>query len=669
VVGAISFCSAAFKLGLRDRFIGWDEPARLSQLPHLVCNNRFLLFPWVKVRNLASHVLSLSLKTLKLDWKAKYDVEPYMAETFVDSDRYRGTCYIADNWIRLGETKGFGRQGKGFVFHGNVKDLYVKVLNRRFASAFHPDIERLRSDRKELLSMITGTPVYFPKILDVLGVTQIDQESMNLSIADHLEPYIPYLSRTELLQHFVAMFKGLLSDLPRKSIEPICLAFAKPHQHRNMTNFMTRSTWDDQGMLEEYQRGLAELISDSDGMLTGDGCDFPKKGKMSVGVARQHCGPLGKVDNCQASVMVGFAGPKGFGLVDYELYMPEKWFDEDFAGKREKCCVPPGLEFRTKNRILSEMINRVYNSGRFKGKYVGVDAAFGRDGVFLDSLPKGLVYFADIPHNQQVFTSRPEMAVAAYSGRGRPPKGLVPSFPALSVSKIIADESVPWNMATLDIGAKGPITIWDKHLRVVEIRDGKPGKDVWLYARRLEDGKIKYSLCNESADATPEAIRTPALMRWSIEQCFNECKDYLGMDHYEVRTWQGWRRHILLTLIAHLFVIKLRQRFAIMPDDIPRNPRPPAPVVDKPVDTQDYTEAVIRLQNNQEINHTRIHAFPTRPQQVLTIGLILDLVNAFMAKVGHILLTIDHKMQSSAASYNFCAQSKVTDLVNNLTSP
>jgi SRSO17 transposase len=612
VVGAISFNSAAFKLGLGDAFIGWDDPTRLSLLPRLARDNRFVLFPWIKVRNLASHVLSLSLKRLRSDWAAKYGVEPYMAETFVDGDRYRGTCHIADNWVRLGRTKGFGRQGKSFVFHGNVKDLYVKVLNRRFASAFRPDVDRLRGGRRELLSMITGTPLNFPGILELMDLTGMSAEKFADILADHVEPFLPYLNRVELKPHFMTMLKGLLSDLPRKSIEPICLAYSTPDQHRNMTNFMTRSVWDDRGMLGEYQKRLSQAIFDPEGMITGDGCDFPKKGKMSVGVSRQRRGQLGKVESCQAGVMVGFSGVKGHGLVDYELHMPEKWFGEDFEGKRGKCRVPDGLEFKTKNVILGEMINRVYDSGLFKGKYVGGDAAFGRDGDFLDSLPKGLIYFADIPSNLHVFPSRPDMVAPAHGGGGRRPTGLVPSIPSIAVNQLIADESAPWSRVTLDIGSQGPITPWDKILRVVEIRDGMPGEEVWLFARRLEDGRIKYSLCNHSADATPEDIRIPALMRWSIERCFEECKKHLGMDHYEVRTWQGWRRHILMTLIAHLFVIKLRRKFAVQPDDIPRNPAPLAPVVDKPVDGRDHGETVIRHQDNQEITHKPIHIFPTK---------------------------------------------------------
>jgi hypothetical protein len=151
----------------------------------------------------------------------------------------------------------------------------------------------------------------------------------------------------------------------------------------------------------------------------------------------------------------------------------------------------------------------------------------------LDSPPKELVYFADIPYNHLVFLSRPVMAVPEYAGRGRKPSVPAPSFPPVSVDSIAKDDSVPWLEVALGTGAKGAVIAKDKRVRVVEARNGKPGKDVWLYIRRLEDGTLRYSLCNESADASLEDIRTPARMRWSIEQSFKECKSYLGMDHYE----------------------------------------------------------------------------------------------------------------------------------------
>jgi SRSO17 transposase len=355
-----------------------------------------------------------------------------------------------------------------------------------------------------------------------------------------------------------------------------------------MANFMTKSIFDDDGMLEEHQKELGRLLSHPEGMITGDGCDFPKKGNSSVGVARQYCGPAGKVDNCQASVMVGYASPEGYGLADYALYMPEKWFYDKHAALREKCRVPENLEFATKNRMLLELISKAVSSGNFKGKYIGVDSFFGRDHDFLDSLPSGFVYFADVPSNHLVFEGRPEMVIPKYSGRGRKPDES-PAFAPRKASDIAADPSIPWEEVVLGIGAKGPIIAKDKCLKVVEVRDKKPGNDIWLYVRQLEDGSVKYSLCNESMDAAHMMVRAPALMRWSIEQCFNECKKHLGMDHYEVRIWPAWRRHMLFTLIAHLFIIKLRRMFTAA-----TNSPGPAPVVASPVSADEYRNAIIQ---------------------------------------------------------------------------
>ena len=170
---------------------------------------------------------------------------------------------------------------------------------------------------------------------------------------------------------------------------------------------------------------------------------------------------------------------------------------------------------------------------------------------------QGKIYFADVKKDQMVFADRQIMVVPPYSGKGRKPQKEVPSFPPQTVEEVAESDNLPWNDVVLGIGAKGPIITKDKYLRVVEVRDGKPGKDVWLYVRQLADGNVKYALCNESADATAKDLRKPALMHWSIEQSFNECKDYLGMDHYESRSWDAWRRHILLCLIAHLFIVKL----------------------------------------------------------------------------------------------------------------
>lgn len=659
-IGAIGFCSAVYKLGPRDKYIGWDEATRMLMLPHVINSNRFLILPWIKIKNLASYVLSASIKQVRMDWQKQYEVEPYMAETFVDRQLYRGTCYKAASWTYLGITQGYGRQGNTFVYHGQPKDIYVKIMNRRFASEFHPDLGRLRkSETEEILNMINGVPMWYPSVLDTMGLENINMETVPKLLAEHLATFTPYLGRSEQKKHFITLVQGHLSDLDRKSNEPVALAFSGVGSVRNVANFMSRDNWDEKGMLEAYRKEMGELLFHPEGMITGDGCDFPKKGKHSVGVQRQYCGRLGKTDNCQASVMVGYAGPNGYGLLDYELYMPRPWLDADHADLRKECNVPFNLTFKTKNELLLENIRKIADSDHFKGKYIGVDSSFGSDKAFLDSLPENLIYFADVHCNCEVFRSRPDMVVPEYSGRGKRPTKAAPSFVPVSVKEIAEDDSIPWNDVVLGIGAKGPIITKDKCIPVVEVRDGGPGKDIWLYIRRLEDGSLKYALCNESMDATIADIRKPALMRWAIEQCFNECKQHLGMDHYEVRTWQGWHRHILLTLISHLFVVKMRKQLSVPP----RSPGA-APYVDSPVPLDEYLDAIEKLDKDEPIDNPHIMAMPDKPQQIMTIGLVLDLIACFMTKIGEIMKSLDFKLKNLADSFNSHAATRIHKVLN-----
>jgi SRSO17 transposase len=206
---------------------------------------------------------------------------------------------------------------------------------------------------------------------------------------------------------------------------------------------MSRSKWDDTGVMGESQVELSELLSHEEGMLAGDNTSFPKKGNNSVGVARQYCGSTGKVDNCQTGVMLGYASVNGYGIVDYELYMPDKWFDDNHADLRDKCSVQSDIQFRTKNEILLSMIQSTAQSGLFGAKYVGVDSEFGSDSNFLDGLPGELMYFADIRSNQLVFAERPSVSVPAYSGRGRKPQNEKPGISPLPVKEVIEKSKEP----------------------------------------------------------------------------------------------------------------------------------------------------------------------------------------------------------------------------------
>lgn len=131
-IGALLFSSAAWRLEKRDRWIGWNEGNRIKNLSRIVCNSRFLIIPEIHVKNLASHVLSMSMKQIKKDWAKEYKIEPVLVETFVDKERFRGICYQAANFEYIGETKGRGRQDRKNEYKLTKKGIYVYPLCRDF---------------------------------------------------------------------------------------------------------------------------------------------------------------------------------------------------------------------------------------------------------------------------------------------------------------------------------------------------------------------------------------------------------------------------------------------------------------------------------------------------------------------------------------------------------
>ncbi len=662
VVGAISFCPAVYRLGPRDEYIGWDEETRLARLANLVNNNRFLILPWVRIKNLASKVLAMSLRRIQPDWEKQYGVRPQMAETFVDREKYPGTCYKASNWMYLGGTKGYARTRESFEYHGQIKDIYVYVMDRQFAKEFRPDISRVKQlmppkkkkdntvnqEKEELAAMINGIPMWNKTLLEDVGIDEDFAQKITPLFIDHMAGYTKHVGRKENQKHLIDIVQGFLSEFRRKTLQTIALAYRGADDVRNMTNFMTRSKWEDERLKETYQADLSDIIGAEGGMITGDESGIPKKGKESVGVARQYCGNTGKIDNCQVGVMAGYVSGKGYGIVDYELYMPESWFDDDHSARRKKCGVPSGVStHRTKNEILSDMIIKTHESGKFPAKYVGVDSGYGRDSKFLDSLPAELIYFADVPYDTRVFTSRPQMFVPEYSGKGRKPVKMKAEASPVSVKAVAYNQNIPWNPVVLGIGAKGPVIAQDKIIPVVEVRDGLPGKDVWLYVRKLENGDLKYALCNAAPDAGANEVRKPALMRWSIEQCFNECKEYLGMDHYETRSWHAWHRHMLLCFISQLFITKLKTLFSSAPDTPSTTP-----YIEAPVSFADYAHADEQMLGGKPISNPDIMAVPDTSQRFLTIGLLCRLLNRIFIRTGEILKEIDYLLRSARDAFD-----------------
>lgn len=565
-IAALSYTQAAYKLGVRDTFIGWSEEERKRFLPHVLNNNRFLILPWVQVKNLASHLISLSIKYLKQDWPHLYGTEPYILETFVDCDRYKGTCYRASNWHYVGETSGFGKVGATYQYHGNKKGVFLYPLKINFKQLMGCTGKPLRvlktKNYLEMVSMQLQKNLWHEGILEEANIHGFVDKLPDM-FNQFMNRFVDCFKRSEQILHAFVYTKGLLSNLERKSVEPIALEFIdNPRGPRNLQFHMKDAKWDDERAERIYQEGLSERLSDDEGMFTIDESGFVKKGHNSVGVARQYCGSIGKVENSQVGVFVGYSGPKGYGLISKQLFMPEKWFGEEYAQRRKDCVVPDDLTFKTKPQIALDLIHKIEQSGLFKAKWIGMDCLYGNSREFLEAISDNYWYFADIHNNVLVWRTQPTFEVPEYKGKGPHPKKMVATTPSESVSKLAEDDTIPWQKMYLGEGSKGPIYSEIKAIRIYrafpEENGEAPIKSCWLFIRRSEDGQTRFSVSNAPDNISVAELCKASLMRWPIEQCFNEAKDELGMDHYEFRSWTAWHRHMLSVFIASAFLLEIR---------------------------------------------------------------------------------------------------------------
>jgi SRSO17 transposase len=571
-VAALSWSAAALKVGVRDRFIGWSEEQKKTYLDRIVSNSRFVIFPWVLVRHLASHVLSLNIRRLTRDWKQQFQQRLWLLETFVDPSRFKGTSYKAANWKFIGHTRGYGKDGVGYVHHGSVKEVYVYVIEPRFRKILgcqpQPLVHRPPSSvlkKMEELKMILNQAHWNRELVPWVTLTKNDVTHMAEELVTFHQQFHDCFGRTEQQRLGVAYLSGLMSNLPAKSVEPMALEFLGQDNVRSLQRFMKTYLWDHEAMKLKHQSLLSELIADPQGMINVDSSEFIKKGKESVGVSRQYCGAMGKVENCQSGVFVGYSSPKGYGLLTGRLYMPEVWFSPEYAQRRRDNLVPKELTFQTKIEIALELIHQVHRTRFFPAQWIGCDATFGSDAHFLNSLPEGLYYFADVRSNAQVFLKKPKVKIPAYSGRGRKPKR-----PRLSsgqpqpktVATLVRSGRCHWEAVTLAEGAKGPITAKVTRLRVYPAREGLPQEDsVWLFIRTTPDGKTKFSLSNAPIDIPLSEMCKASIMRWPIEQCFEEGKGQVGMDAYEHRSWPAWHRHMIYVFLGLHFMLRLRIQF------------------------------------------------------------------------------------------------------------
>jgi SRSO17 transposase len=358
--------------------------------------------------------------------------------------------------------------------------------------------------------------------------------------------------------------QGLLLPIERKAIEPMALAL-DGGDVQAMQQFIGQGQWQDEALLQQHWRLVDETLGEADGVIIVDSSEFPKQGEHSVGVARQWCGRLGKVDNCQSGVFTAYASRHGYTLLDRRLYLPEAWFDAAHRDRWHKCGIPDATPFKTKPALALEMLEAAV--GTLRCRWVTCDEAFGREPAFLDGVAAlQRWYFAEVSHDTRVWLTRPATALPAAAGRGRRPRKprLVSGEPTPQrVDQLAATRPITaWQPYLIKEGSKGPLVAEFAFCRGVAVRAGLPGPDVWIVFRRAlgESPALKVYLSNAPVHMPVAALVRVAGMRWPIETALEERTGGVGMDHDAVRSWWGWHHQSTRCLVAHPCVVRARQR-------------------------------------------------------------------------------------------------------------
>jgi SRSO17 transposase len=367
-----------------------------------------------------------------------------------------------------------------------------------------------------------------------------------------LERYLPRFYRIEQRSTATLVIRGHLSGLERKTCEPIAIEAGLPR--KPIQFFVGAGKWNDEAVMAELREHVCEELADPDGVVVIDPSAFPKKGTESCGVARQWCGRLGKVDNCQVGVFLAYTTSAGYAPLDRRLYLPEEWAGDE--ARRKKCHVPPGVKFQEKWQIALDLLDRSL-PGLPHGWIVG-DDEFGRPAEFRAALRlREERYVLDVPCNTTVRDLERQRPRRRHAGRGR--KREVP-FRRADVWASSQPES-RWKRIEVRSGEKGPLLVDAMMVRVRAKQDGRIGPEERLVViRPVGESRTDYALTNAGPEIPLTEVVRAQRQRHRIEEVFEAGNGEAGLDHYEVRSWVGWHHHMTLSLVALWFLCLERRR-------------------------------------------------------------------------------------------------------------
>jgi SRSO17 transposase len=372
-----------------------------------------------------------------------------------------------------------------------------------------------------------------------------------------MKPFVKIFHGQAADQHAKTSVCGLVSDIEHKNVESIAYRFGQ--SRLPLQGFIGWGAWDDEPLRHALRDQVKTHVGQADGVLVFDPSGFPKSGRASVGVARQWCGRLGKVDNCQVAIYLGYVSRKGHTLVDTRLYLPKEWTQD--TARLDKAGVPTARRgYRTRHQLALEMLT--HNGAGLPHSWIAGDDEMGRPYWFRRRLAAlGERYVLAVPANTAIRDL--ETAPPAYSGRGRRPQRPWQNVEAWSQSL----DAEAWRRIDVRDGSKGPLVVEVVKRRVVSrTHRRQQGDEEMVVVIRYYDRdnqqvvKVDYYLSNAAPETLLGEFARVAKAAHRIEECLQRSKSEAGLADYEVRNWTGWQQHQTLSLLATWFLVRETQR-------------------------------------------------------------------------------------------------------------